>query len=139
MKTAMSKTKIARAALAIGMIAIGVMHFASPEPFVRIVPKALPAPLVLVYVSGAFEILGGAGLLVARTRRLAGLGLIALYVAVFPANINMATNDIQPDGHHIPEALLWLRLPLQALLIWWAWRASRADRPSAAPETARTT
>jgi uncharacterized membrane protein len=135
----MKKIAILRALLAIAMIAIGIAHFADPEPFVRIVPKALPSPLGLVYVSGLFEILGGAGLLVERTRRFAGLGLIALYLAVFPANINMAANDIQPAGHAIPVALLWLRLPFQALLIWWAWKVSRDDRPSAAPEIARTT
>ncbi len=135
----MDKKGIARAVLAVAMIGIGVMHFVRPEGFERIVPKALPAPLVLVYVSGVFEILGGAGLLVARTRKLAGLGLVLLYIAVFPANINMAMNDIQLPNVTVPAAFLWLRLPFQILFIAWAWWCSRDDRPSAAPEIARTT
>ncbi len=128
---------IARAILAASMIAIGVLHFVRPEGFERIVPKALPAPLVLVYVSGVFEILGGAGLLVPRVRKLAGLGLVLLYIAVFPANINMAMNDIQLPGVTVPAAFLWLRLPFQVLFIAWAWWCSRDDRPSAtAPRVA---
>lgn len=117
--------RVARIVLATFMVAIGLTHFAAPEGFVQIVPKALPAPLVLVYVSGVFEVLGGIGVLVARTRKLAGWGLIALFVAVFPANINMAVNHIEPVGTHIPEALFWLRLPLQVLLIAWAWWCTR--------------
>jgi uncharacterized membrane protein len=106
-----------RAVLALVMVAIGVLHFVRPDGFVRIVPRALPAPLALVYVSGAFEVAGGVGLLVRRVRRAASWGLVALYVAVFPANVNMAVNDIQPDGGHIPAWLLWLRLPFQAVFI----------------------
>ena len=77
--------------LAIFMVAIGVLHFVRPKPFVRIVPKFLPAPLALVYISGFFEILGGIGLLIPETRAWAAWGLIALYIAVFPANIYMLT------------------------------------------------
>jgi len=112
---------VLRVLLAAVMIAAGVFHFAKPAGFVEIVPAFLPAPEFLVLLSGVFEILGGAGLLYARTRRLASFGLIALFVAVFPANINMAWNDIQPDGAHVPTALLWLRLPLQAVFVLWAW------------------
>lgn len=132
----MSKKTISRAVLAVAMITVGVLHFVRPDAFAKIVPKALPAPYALVYASGVFEILGGAGLLLERTRPLAGIGLIALYVAVFPANINMAVNDIQPDGVVIPAALLWLRLPFQVLFIWWAWKVSRRDRPRVAPAAA---
>lgn len=106
---------------AVSMVAVGILHFARPEGFVKIVPAFLPAPLVLVYISGFFEIAGGLGLLVSRVHRAAAWGLVALYVAVFPANINMAVNDIQPgDGGwagHIPSALMWLRLPFQAVFI----------------------
>jgi uncharacterized membrane protein len=136
----MSRAKsITRAVAAAAMVAVGVTHFVRPDGFVRIVPKFLPEPLALVYVSGVFEILGGLGLLVPRTRKLAGIGLIALYVAVFPANINMAMHDIQPFGFAVSPAAQWLRLPFQALFIWIAWWCSRDDRPSAAPEIARTT
>jgi uncharacterized membrane protein len=120
--------RIVRGVLAAAMIAIGVLHFATPEPFVRIVPTWLPAPLALVLVSGFFEILGGAGLLVPRTRRAAGLGLVALYLAVFPANVNMAWNHLTLDGvTPISPVLLWLRLPLQAVLIALALWASKTS------------
>jgi uncharacterized membrane protein len=114
--------------LALAMVGVGVMHFATPEPFARIVPAWLPAPLALVYVSGAFEILGGLGLLVPRARRAAAIGLCALYIAVFPANVNMAVNRISLDeAKPIPPVALWLRLPLQAVFIAWAWWVRKDD------------
>jgi uncharacterized membrane protein len=126
-----------RVLLAVAMIGIGLAHFLGPEPFVRIVPAWLPAPRVLVWVSGLFEILGGAGLLVPRTRRAASIGLVALYVAVFPANVNMALNHLTLDGvTPIPPALLWARLPLQAVLIALALWVGRDDRGPLAPEAA---
>ena len=103
------------------MIFAGAMHFVAPKAYARIVPKFLPAPLALVYVSGVFEILGGAGLLVPATRVFAAWGLVALFVAVFPANVNMAVNGIPLGRRPMAPILLWLRLPLQALLIAWAW------------------
>ncbi len=114
------------------MIGIGVVHFVVPGPFVSIVPAALPAPYVLVLVSGFFEILGGVGLLVPRARRAASYGLVLLYLAVFPANINMA---LHPDlGRGIPEWSLWARLPLQFVLIAWAlWAGAERVAPSATP------
>ena len=91
-------------------------------PFVRIVPKFLPAPLALVYISGFFEILGGVGLLVPGTRTWAAWGLVALYVAVFPANIYMLTHNISLNPKKpIPRWALWLRLPFQFLFIAWAY------------------
>jgi uncharacterized membrane protein len=116
-----------RVLLAVAMVAIGVMHFVAPEGFVRIVPAALPWPLALVYVSGACEILGGAGLLARRTRRAAAWGLCALYVAVFPANVNMAVNHIALGSAPIAPWLLLLRLPFQALFIAWAFWFTRPD------------
>ena len=90
------------------MIAIGIAHFVDPEPFVRIVPSYLPAALWLVWISGAFEIAGGVGVLVPRTRRMASWGLIALYVAVFPANIHMAIHGIQLDpANPMPSWAPW--------------------------------
>ena len=109
------------------MIMVGVMHFANPDPFVKIMPGYLPWHLELVYLSGVFEILGGVGLLVPKTRRLAAWGLIALYVAVFPANVNMAVNNIALGD--VPNPLMaWARLPLQLVLIAWAWRYTRPAR-----------
>jgi uncharacterized membrane protein len=108
--------------LAIAMVSIGALHFARPKPFVRIVPAFLPAPLALVYLSGFFEILGGLGLLVPETRAAAAWGLIALYVAVFPANIYMLTHKISLNPRKpIPRWALWLRLPFQFVFIAWAY------------------
>ena len=121
--------RIIRVIASLAMIGIGITHFTAPDGFVKIVPAFLPAPLLLVYTSGFFEIAGGVGLLVARVHRLAAYGLIALYVAVFPANINMAVHDIQPAASHIPEAALWLRLPFQLVFIGLAWWFSRSERP----------
>ena len=124
-----SETKLKRAVrtiLGVTMMFVGVLHFVRPEGFVKIVPAWLPAPLALVLVSGFFEIAGGLGLFFARFHRVAALGLVALYVAVFPANINMAVHDLQPEGAHVPAAALWLRLPFQAVLVALAWWLSRS-------------
>jgi len=99
-------------------------HFVQPKPFIRIVPAWLHRfnPRALVLVSGFFEIAGGIGLLLPRTQQLAAWGLIALYVAVFPANVNMAVHRISLNPKRpIPTYLLWLRLPFQLLFIAWAW------------------
>jgi uncharacterized membrane protein len=98
-------------------ISAGVAHFVWPQTFVRIVPPYLPAPEVLVYVSGAFEILGGVGVLVPAVRVAAGWGLILLLLAVFPANVHMALHP--GDFARIPPWALWLRLPLQFVLMGW--------------------
>jgi uncharacterized membrane protein len=125
--------RIVRAMLGVSMVAVGLLHFVQPAGFVQIVPAWLPAPLLLVLVSGFFEVLGGAGLFVRRAHRLAAWGLIALYVAVFPANINMAVHGIQPDGMHLSPMILWLRLPFQALFIGVAWWLSRSPVEPVAP------
>lgn len=125
---------IARWLVALGFVGIGIAHFATPDPFVKIVPDALPSPLALVYISGAAEILGGVGLLVARTRRIAAWGLLLLLLAVFPANINMAVNEIYLEGMPREPWLLWARLPLQLVLaaaVWWVGLvAGKVDRAS---------
>lgn len=112
--------------LAGAMTLVGVAHVVDPTPFVAIVPPWLPAPLLLVYVSGLFEVLGGVGLLVPRVQRAAALGLVALFVAVFPANVNQALNHVSFDaGPPPPLAALYLRLPFQLLFIAWAYWLSR--------------
>ncbi|MEB3886665.1 DoxX family protein [Lyngbya sp. CCY1209] len=83
-----------RGVLAVCMLVAGTLHFAASEPFIRIVPDFLPAPAALVYISGVIEILLGIGLLIPATRRLSAWGLVALFVAVYPANLNMAFNHI---------------------------------------------
>jgi len=121
------KRRISRAILASVMVFAGVLHFLYTDNYVAVMPDYLPWHEELVLISGFFEIAGGLGLLVPATRNLAGLGLIALYLAVLPANINMAVNNIQPESITIPLWLLWLRIPLQIPFIWWAWRVSRAS------------
>jgi uncharacterized membrane protein len=123
--------RASRAALALLFAAAGILHFVSAEVYVRIVPPFLPHPRLLVLLSGVFEVAGGLGLLVPRLRRAAGLGLVLLLAAVFPANVYMAL-DPAGAGRGIAPALLWLRLPLQPLLAWWVWRASR-DAPTRRP------
>jgi uncharacterized membrane protein len=109
-------------ALALAMISIGTLHFVRPKPFVRIVPKFLPAPLALVYISGFFEIVGGVGLLIPATRIAAVWGLVALYIAVFPANIYMLTHNISLNPKKpIPRWALWVRLPFQFVFMAWAY------------------
>jgi uncharacterized membrane protein len=121
--------RASRAALALLFAAAGVLHFVHPDAYVRIVPPFLLHPRLLVLLSGAFEIAGGVGLLVPRLRRAAGVGLVLLLAAVFPANVYMAL-DTEGAGRGVAPVLLWLRLPLQPLLAWWVWRASRgAERP----------
>ena len=107
----------------------GVMHLAAPAPYVGIVPPWLPNAPLLVRISGICEILDGLGVLHPRTRRLAGWGLIALLVAVFPANIQMLRLGYVNHATPLWKAALWLRLPLQPLMLWWVWRS--AARPAA--------
>lgn len=113
---------VVRFVVGLGFIGIGIVHFASPEPFLRMMPAALPWHLGLVYVSGAAEILGGIGLLIPQTRRAATWGLLLLLLAVFPANINMAVNEIYLDGMPHEPWVLWARLPLQLVgagVVYW--------------------
>lgn len=120
-----SKTTL-RGILAVCMVVAGALHFAQPEPFIRIVPSFLPAPAALVYISGASEIALGIGLLVPAARQIAAWGLVALFIAVFPANLNMAINHIQIAG--IPDAWWFqaIRLPFQLVLIAWAYWYTKA-------------
>lgn len=103
----------------------GTMHFVIPEQYVGIMPPALPWHRELVYLSGALEIAGGIGLLVPRTRRAAGIGLVLLLIAVWPANLQMLLNARAAGAPAASQSALLLRLPLQLLLMVWVWRASR--------------
>jgi uncharacterized membrane protein len=118
---------VSRWVLTVFMVGAGVNHFLSPATYVAMMPAILPAPLALVYVSGVAEILGGLGLILPATRRLAAWGLIALLVAVFPANLNMAINHLPLGSQPVPAWALWARLPLQLLLLWWAATFTRRD------------
>lgn len=110
------------------MLMMGVLHFTHAESFASIMPAYLPWHMPLVLASGVLEALLGLLLLPRATRKLAALGLVALFIAVFPANVNMALHpEIRvaglPDWMPQPTATaLWLRLPLQLVFIGWALR-----------------
>jgi len=105
--------------LGVLFVAAGVNHFLRPEFYVSIMPPYLPWHLPLVYLSGAAEAVLGALLLVPRLQALAAWGLVALLIAVFPANVHMAVHaELFPTLH---PAMLWARLPLQGVLIAWAY------------------
>lgn len=106
----------------------GAMHFVVPRSYLAIMPPWVPYRLEAVYLSGLLEILGGLALLVSPTRRVAGLVLIALLIAVFPANIQMLVNALASGASPFHLTLLWLRLPLQPLLIVWIYRAAVTTR-----------
>ena len=122
--------RIARFLLGLFFIYAGVNHFLMPELYLQMMPPVFPAPLALIYISGVFEIMGGMGLFPARTRSFSGWGLILLLLAVFPANIYMLTEEIYLEGMPKEEWLLWIRLPLQGVLIAWVWWATPLGRKS---------
>ncbi|WP_273835974.1 hypothetical protein [Halococcus sp. PRR34] len=125
--------------------AAGVMHFVAPKVYARIVPPRFPKPVALVYLSGIAEIVLGIGVLLRRTRQRSAWGLIALLIAVFPANVHMATSDVATDAapdwaEGITRAAMWARLPLQGVLILWAWWYTRlmpesSEKDASNPET----
>jgi uncharacterized membrane protein len=113
-----------RGMLAAFFLAGGINHFVNPRFYEAIVPPRLkPDARRVVQVSGVAEVAGGLGVLIPLTRRLSGLGLIALLAAVFPANLYMAR---EPESFkRVPRWALYARLPLQPLMMLWAWRATR--------------
>lgn len=115
---------ILRLLAAVFFIGAGVKHFRNPGFYERIVPPGFPSPHVLVAISGVAEIVGGIGLLIRQTRRLAGWGLIVLLIAVFPANVYMALEPEKFADLHLPGWTFLARLPLQVVLIAWVWFVS---------------
>ena len=106
----------------------GVNHFRDAGFYLPMMPSYLPAHLGLIYASGLAEIVLGVAVLIPRTRRLAAWGIIALLVAVFPANLNMAIYDIPVGGRTEGLGIWnWVRLPMQAVLIAWAWWYTRHE------------
>ena len=109
--------------LSLFFIYFGIDHFINPEFYLSIMPPAFPLHAEAVYISGFFEILGGISVLIAPLRKIAGWGLVALLICVYPANIYMA---ITPEAFpEISIGLLYFRLPLQFLFIYWAYSVTR--------------
>jgi uncharacterized membrane protein len=117
-----------RVLAAVFFVVAGCNHFRDPKFYRNIIPRSLPDPAALVAISGVCEIAGGIGLLVRPLRGLAGWGLIALLICVFPANVYMAVSSDPRVRGNFPSWILWLRLPLQAVIIAWVWFVSSRDR-----------
>ena len=107
--------------MSVGYIYIGIRHFIDPDFFLAIMPDYLPLHLEAVYLSGFFEILLGGMLLFKKYRKVAGWGLIALLIAVFPANIYLAQNEVAQQTLNISQTTAIVRLPFQALFIGLAY------------------
>ena len=101
------------------LTASGILHLVKPRLYKRMMPPWVPAPQFSIFISGVFEIAFGAGLLFIQTRPWSAWGIILLFIAIFPANIYMLTSG---KFSKIPKWLLVLRLPLQLVLIWWAYQ-----------------
>jgi uncharacterized membrane protein len=112
------KQKISLCCMAVLYVVAGILHFAATENYLEIMPPWLPYHTALVYISGICEILFGCMLMPPASRRFAAWGIIALLVAVFPANIQMTINYEHTHSPHLWLSIL--RLPIQAVLIWWA-------------------
>ena len=113
----------------------GVAHFARPDFFESIVPDWFPDARLANQASGAAELAFGLGMFHPATRKVSALALAALTVAVFPANVDMAVNAVEPrlvDGRFTRSvgtatgSFNWIRLPLQLPLLWWLWKEHRA-------------
>jgi uncharacterized membrane protein len=105
---------------------IGCQHFINPSFFLKIVPPYLAFHLELVYLSGGFEIIFGLGLLFKKTRFYASWGLVFLLIAVYPSNIYLAFNEIPQEAINVSSFMAsWVRLPIQFVLIWLAYKASK--------------
>lgn len=114
--------------LTVVMLLAGAAHFTMTATYVAIMPSYLPAPLALVYLSGVLEILLALALQVPSLRTKAAWGLVALLLAVLPANINQAVHNLQPPGLEMSPTMLWVRLPMQLIFIAWAYWMTRPGR-----------
>jgi uncharacterized membrane protein len=120
-------------------VTAGVNHFANADFYLPMMPPYLPAHLALVYLSGVAEIVLGIAVLIPRFRPLAAWGLIALLIAIFPANLHMALYDVPVGGRTQGLGIWnWVRLPLQGVLIAWAYWYTRPDQERADSSISRT-
>ena len=120
----------ARWLLAALFVGAGVNHFLNPQVYLPLVPPALPAPGFWNAVAGVAEVAGGVGLLIPRVRRAAAWGLVAMLVGFLWVHVEMLVNPDRTElGRAAPAWLLWTRLPMQGLLIAWAWWVGRDAAP----------
>lgn len=98
----------------------GLNHFRNPKMYIRIIPPFFPNPTLLNMLSGIAEIALGILLIIPATSKLAAWGIVLLLIAVFPANVFMVTDERASFG--LPKWILWLRLPIQFVLIFWAFQ-----------------
>ena len=110
--------------MAVLYILAGLNHFRTPDFYLPMMPPYLPAPELLIFLSGVAEVLLGILLIPRKTRKLAAWGIVALLIAVFLANVYMLQTGGAGFGD-ISKAALVARLPIQGLLIWWAWTYTR--------------
>ena len=126
----LEKKQTFRVMLAVFMVVAGLSHFFADSMYIKIYPPLLPYPATMVYFTGVAEILGGIGLLIPRVSQAAAWGFVILFIAVYPANINMAINNIHlnniPDGNWFQA----IRLPFQFVLIAWAYWLTRSKNDS---------
>ena len=126
----LEKKQTFRVMLAVFMVVAGLSHFFADSMYIKIYPPLLPYPATMVYFTGVAEILGGIGLLIPRVSQAAAWGFVILFIGVYPANINMAVNNIHldniPDGNWFQA----IRLPFQFVLIAWAYWLTRSKNDS---------
>lgn len=120
--------RIGRIVMGVLYIGAGIAHLVLTSAFASIVPDYLPRHREIVLLSGVAEIAGGLGVLLPPTRRVAAWGLVLLLVAVFPANVWMVQHPERFS--EVPLWILWIRLPLQVPLIWWAWLYTQPEAPA---------
>jgi uncharacterized membrane protein len=120
--------RVALVLASIFYIVAGTLHFIRPEFYLKIMPPYILWHLAMVNLSGVCEMAGGIGLLIPPLRRFAAWGLVALLIAVFPANLYMATDPVATGTQSISPLIAWGRLPLQGVFIWWVlWATNGRD------------
>lgn len=118
----------ARIGTGLTFVFAGVSHFLIPDTFMKLMPPFVPFPMAMVYISGIFEILGGIGLIISKTKKAASYGLILLLLAVYPANIYVAIGNIQLGGFMSNSYYQWIRVFLQIPLIFWVWWTAKGEK-----------
>ena len=126
--------------LALLFVLAGVNHFRSPDFYDVMIPPPLPWPRFWTLLTGVLEVVGGVGLLLPRLRRVAAVGVITMLVVFLWVHVDMLREPPDWDGRPVPAWLLWLRLPLQFVLIacvWWVGMGRGTGLEGAEPAVAR--